>query len=502
MPFLINGRKVGSGYKPYFVAEMSGNHCNNLDKALSIIDAAKEAGADAIKLQTYKASTITIDHNSEEFYLKEGLWKNKRLFDLYKEASTPWEWHEKLFEHANNIGITIFSSPFDFTSVDFLEKLSPPVYKIASPEIVDLPLIKKVCETKKPIIISTGASSISEINDAVKTIKINGSNEIMLLHCTSAYPAPINEANLSTIQFLKSKFDAEIGLSDHTVGIVAAVTSISLGASLIEKHFTLSKDDGGIDNAFSLDPKEFAKMVSVSLDVYSAIGNPKIDSTKSESNVKKNRRSLYVVKDIKKGETFTEENIKSIRPANGISPKFYYQIIGKKATKNLFYGDALINNMIENFEFTYFLEEKDKKEDLKLVAVNPDNKIHCESLYKFLERRNFFISHDNMPNYEKHIKFVKNNPYREWFLILHKENYIGSVYVLNDNGIGLDLNQSDYKFASDTFKILFSQIKPLESIPSIRNNKFHININPQNKELQNTLKKLGFYVTQKTFAIE
>ena len=350
MPFSISGRDIGKGFRPYFVAEMSGNHNNDINRALKIIDAAKESGADAIKIQTYTASTITIDHYSEEFIIQDGLWKGKRLFELYKEASTPWDWHKELFDHAKNIGISIFSSPFDFSAIDFLEELSIPAYKIASPELVDLPLIKKVCATGKPIIMSTGASSLKDISEAVSLIRSCGLEKILLLHCTASYPAPISEANLSTMKFLKERFDVEVGLSDHTLGTITATTAVTLGASLIEKHFTLSRKDGGIDSTFSLEPKEFSKMVKDSINAFEAIGSPQIKSTQSESIVKKNRRSLYVVQKIKKGEMISEKNIRSIRPANGIPPKFYLDVIGKKVKRDLSFGDPLKEEMIENFK--------------------------------------------------------------------------------------------------------------------------------------------------------
>ena len=346
MPFSIDGRQIGKGYKPYFVAEMSGNHNNDINRALKIIEIAKESGADAVKLQTYKASTITIDHNSDDFLVKEGLWKNRRLFELYEEASTPWEWHEKLYCHAKKIGISIFSSPFDFSAVDFLEELDSKAYKIASPEIVDLPLIERVCDTGKPIIISTGASSIREISEAISVIKKKGISKVVLLHCTAAYPAPLNEANLSTMKFLNKKFDVDVGLSDHTLGTIVSTTAVSLGASIIEKHFTLSRSDGGIDSAFSLEPSEFSELVKNGIQAYNAIGTPQEKPTNSESSVKRNKRSLYVVRNIKKGELFNENNIRSIRPAFGMEPKFYYEVIGKKAAQDLYFGEPLKKEMI------------------------------------------------------------------------------------------------------------------------------------------------------------
>ena len=352
MPFSIDGRQIGKGHKPYFVAEMSGNHNNDLNRALKIIEIAKESGADAVKLQTYKASTITIDHNSEDFLVKEGLWKNRRLFELYEEASTPWEWHEKLYCHAKKIGISIFSSPFDFSAVDLLEELDSKAYKIASPEIVDLPLIERVCDTGKPIIISTGASSIKEISEAVSVIKKKGISDVILLHCTAAYPAPLNEANLSTMKFLNEKFEVEVGLSDHSLGTIVSTTAVSLGASIIEKHFTLSRSDGGIDSAFSLEPKEFSELVQNGIQAYNLIGTPQEKPTNSESSVKKNKRSLYIVRNIKKGEIFNEKNLRSIRPSFGMDPKFYYEVLGKKAAKDLYFGDALKKEMIVDINST------------------------------------------------------------------------------------------------------------------------------------------------------
>jgi pseudaminic acid synthase len=343
----INGRSIGPSLSPYIVAEMSGNHNHDINRAFKIIEAAKLAGADAVKLQTYRADTITIDHDADEFVVKGGLWDGRRLYDLYEEAHTPWEWHRPILDYAKKLGITVFSSPFDHTAVDFLEELDCPAYKIASPELVDLPLIEKVAKTGKPIVLSTGAATLQEIEDAVGAARAAGANELIVLHCTAAYPAPPEEANLATISELARRFDVVVGLSDHTLGTAVAVLSVGLGASFIEKHFTLSRKDGGVDSAFSLEPRELEELVSAAKVAQSAIGVPTFGSTESEASVLRNRRSLYVVKPIAKGETFTNENVRSIRPANGLPPKHLSSILGARATRNLSFGEPLSFEMIE-----------------------------------------------------------------------------------------------------------------------------------------------------------
>jgi len=343
----INGRSIGPGLSPYIVAEMSGNHNHDINRAFKIIKAAKLAGADAVKLQTYRADTITIDHDADEFVVKGGLWDGRRLCDLYEEAHTPWEWHRPIFDYAKKLGITVFSSPFDHTAVDFLEELDCPAYKIASPELVDLPLIEEVAKTGKPIVLSTGAATLQEIEDAVGAARAAGANELIVLHCTAAYPAPPEEANLATISELARRFDVVVGLSDHTLGTAVAVLSVSLGASFIEKHFTLSRKDGGVDSAFSLEPRELEELVSAAKVAQFAIGVPTFGPTESEASVLRNRRSLYVVKPIAKGETFTNENVRSIRPANGLPPKHLSSILGARATRNLSFGEPLSFEVIE-----------------------------------------------------------------------------------------------------------------------------------------------------------
>lgn len=344
----IDGRDIGEGCPPYIVAEMSGNHNRDLSRALRIIDAAKAAGADAVKLQTYRADTITIDHYGDEFIVKGGLWNGRRLYELYEEAHTPWEWHAPIFEHARRIGITVFSSPFDSTAVDFLEELGAPAYKIASPELIDLPLIRKVAQTGKPIVMSTGAATLEEIAEAIQTARSAGVNELVVLHCTAAYPAPPEEANLASIKSLAEQFDVVVGLSDHTLGTTVSAMAVGFGASFIEKHFTLARADGGVDSAFSLEPHELAELVTTARIAQTAVGKPTFGPTSSEASVLRNRRSLYVVKPVIKGEVLTLDNIRSIRPANGLKPKFLESVLGRRAARNLAFGEPLSFEMLEN----------------------------------------------------------------------------------------------------------------------------------------------------------
>jgi len=343
----IDGKRIGEDYSPYIVAEMSGNHNREISNALALIKKAKECGADAIKLQTYKANTITIDHDGPDFIVNGGLWDKRKLYDLYEEAHTPWEWHKDLFKYAEEIGITIFSSPFDHTAVDFLEELGTKAYKIASPEIIDIPLIKKVALTLKPIIISTGMANEKEIIEAIDTIRQCGNEKIVVLHCTSAYPTPINESNLITIREISKKFNVISGLSDHSLGTKISSYACLMGACLIEKHFTLDRTKGGVDSYFSLEPKELSELVKESKEVKNILGIPAFGPTKSESISLTGRRSLYAVKDINKGEIFTKENIKSIRPGRGLKPKYFEKILGLKAKYDIKFGDPLSAQMFD-----------------------------------------------------------------------------------------------------------------------------------------------------------
>ena len=322
---------------PLIIAEMSGNHNGSLKKALRLVREASKAGADAIKLQTYTADTITLDSNHKDFVIsdKKSLWKKEKLFNLYKKAYTPWKWHKKIFSLAKKLNIVCFSSPFDETAVNFLEKLKTPFYKIASFEITHLPLIKKVAETKKPIIMSTGLASKKEIKEAVGIAKKNGCPKVILLKCTSAYPASISDSNLKTIIDLKKTFKCDVGFSDHTLGIGAALAAIATGASVIEKHFTLSKKDKGVDTAFSMDVNELKLLVKEAKNAYYSIGKINYKLSNSEKRSKNFRRSIYAKTTIKKGDLFTRKNIKVIRPAFGLQPKYYFKILGKKSKRNI-----------------------------------------------------------------------------------------------------------------------------------------------------------------------
>lgn len=334
--FNIGTRKVSPGQPCFIVAEMSGNHNGDIKRALKIIDAAADAGVDAVKLQTYTPDTMTIDSDRPEFIVRSNpAWKGKTLYQLYGEASTPWEWHKELFAHAKKRGLICFSTPFDNSSVDFLEKLKQPLYKVASFEVVDIPLLERIGKTKKPVIMSRGMASIDEIKLAIKTLKKFGTPEVILLQCVSAYPARPEDMNLSMIPDLRRRFKVLAGLSDHSLSHDVAVASVALGACVIEKHITLSRADGGPDAAFSLEPQEFVSLVKSVRLVEKAIGAPTYERAKSEKENISFRKSLFAVKDIKKGERFTPGNVRSIRPGNGLLPRFYRGVLGKYATKDI-----------------------------------------------------------------------------------------------------------------------------------------------------------------------
>lgn len=326
----IAGKKIGQDHAPYVIAEMSANHNGRLETALRIIEEAKKAGADALKLQTYTADTITLDSDAEEFQIRGGLWDGKTLYQLYQEAHMPWEWHQPLFEHARKLGITIFSSPFDNTAVDLLEDLNAPAYKIASFEAVDLPLIKYVASTGKPMIISTGMADAEEIQEAIDAAREGGCKELAILHCVSGYPAPAEDYNLRTIPDMIERFGLVTGLSDHTLDNTTAIASVVLGSSIIEKHFTLNRNGGGPDDSFSLEPIELAALCRDSKTAWSALGNVDYGKKSSEQGNVKFRRSLYFVKDLKAGDVITQDAIRSVRPGFGLEPKYIDRIIGKK----------------------------------------------------------------------------------------------------------------------------------------------------------------------------
>jgi pseudaminic acid synthase len=334
--------------KTFIVAELSANHNHSIDIALRTIKAAKEAGVDAVKLQTYTPDTMTIDCDNEYFQIRQGtLWDGMTLYELYKQAYTPWEWHKELFEYANSIGLTIFSTPFDKTAVDFLESLNNPIYKIASFEITDIPLIEYTALKMKPMVISTGIAMLDEISDAVEACRKSGNNDITLLKCTSSYPAPHEEVNLLTIPDMQKKFGTKIGLSDHTIGSVASLGAVVLGAEMIEKHFILDRNIGGPDAPFSMEPNEFAKMVNQIRVVEKTLGSVSYELSDKMKASRKFSRSLFAVKDIQAGDIFTKENIRSIRPGDGISPSYLKSILGKKSKRFIGYGNPLLTSDLD-----------------------------------------------------------------------------------------------------------------------------------------------------------
>ncbi|OOY22031.1 pseudaminic acid synthase [Thioclava sp. DLFJ5-1] len=344
----IAGRKIGPDHPPYVIAELSANHNGRLETALAIVEAAKAAGADAVKLQTYKPDTITLDSDAEEFRIKGGLWDGRTLFELYEEAHMPWEWHKPLFDHARKLDITIFSSPFDSTAVDLLEDLGAPAYKIASFEAVDLPLIHYVAATGKPMIISTGMADDEEIAEAIEAAREGGCKELAILHCVSGYPAPAEDYNLRTIPDMVDRFGLVTGLSDHTLDNTTAIASVVLGASLIEKHFTLDRNGGGPDDSFSLEPKEMAALCKDARTAWSALGSVDYGRKASEKGNVQFRRSLYFVKDLKAGEVISPDAVRSVRPGYGLAPKMLEEVVGKRVRRDVLANTAATYDMIES----------------------------------------------------------------------------------------------------------------------------------------------------------
>ncbi len=344
----IDGRKIGQDSPVFIVAEMSANHLQKYDLAKKTIEAASEAGADAIKLQTYTPDTITLDCDNEYFQIRQGtIWDGKTLYKLYEEAYTPWDWQPELKEYAESLGLICFSAPFDYTAVDFLEKMKVPAYKVASFEITDIPLIEYIASKKKPVIMSTGIASIEDIEEALNACRTAGNNDIILLKCTSAYPTPLQDVNLRTIPDMVRRFETLVGLSDHTMGISVPVAAVALGAVLVEKHLILDRSLGGPDSQFSLEPQEFKQMVTTIREVELALGD--VDYTLSEKTRRSREfsRSLFVVEDISKGDTLTNQNVRSIRPGFGLAPKFLKEIIGKKAKNDILRGTPLDWSLIE-----------------------------------------------------------------------------------------------------------------------------------------------------------
>jgi N-acetylneuraminate synthase len=344
----IGGQAVGAGSAPLVIAEMSGNHNLSLERALEIVDAAAQSGAHALKIQTYTAETMTIDIREREFFISDekSLWKGESLFDLYKKAYTPWEWHEAIFDRAKKQKILAFSTPFDRTAVDFLENLNVPCYKIASFENTDLPLIRYVAATGKPMIISTGMATFAELDETVEAARSAGCKDLVLLKCTSTYPSTPDDSNILTIPEMRSRYGCEVGISDHTMGIGVSVAAVALGATVVEKHFTLQRSDGGVDSAFSMEPQEMVQLVVETERAWQAMGKVQHGPTEKEKASLVFRRSLYVVADIKAGEKFTPTNLRAIRPGNGIAPKFYDEVIGKTAKRDIARGTPLAHDVI------------------------------------------------------------------------------------------------------------------------------------------------------------
>lgn len=339
----IENITIGTGHKPFVIAEMSGNHNQSIDRAMAIIDAAAEAGAHAVKLQTYTPDTMTINTGGGLFDINDpdSLWKGRNLYDLYKEAHTPWEWHKPLFEHARKKGLMIFSTPFDESAVDFLEELGVGAYKIASFENTDWPLLKKVAATGKPVIMSTGLATLADIDEAVRTLRGAGCEDLILLKCTSTYPATPENTHLATIPHMREMFKCHVGLSDHTMGIGAAIAAVALGAPVVEKHFTLRRADGGVDSTFSIEPEELKNLVIESERAFLAMGQVYYGVQEAEKKSLRFKRSLYIVKDVKAGDTFTPENLRVIRPGDGMQPKYYETVLGKTASRDIKAGTPL-----------------------------------------------------------------------------------------------------------------------------------------------------------------
>lgn len=345
----IANKSIGPDHPPFVIAEMSGNHNQSLERALEIVEAAAKTGAHALKIQTYTPDTMTLDLDEREFHISDpnSLWAGTSLYKLYGEAYTPWEWHKPIFDRARELGIIPFSTPFDATSVDFLESLDVPCYKIASFENTDLPLIRRVAATGKPLIISTGMASIAELDDTVRAAREAGCKDLILLKCTSTYPATAENTNILTIPHLRELFDCEVGLSDHTMGVGVSVASVALGATVVEKHFTLSRADGGVDSTFSMEPAEMGQLVVETERAWQALGHVSYGATEAEKKSIQFRRSLYVVKNIKAGDVLTKENVRAIRPGLGLPTKYFEVLMGKKVARDVMRGTAVQWDLLE-----------------------------------------------------------------------------------------------------------------------------------------------------------
>lgn len=343
MSLIISNRHIGNDHPPFIIAEMSGNHNQSLKRALEIVDAAADSGAHALKIQTYKPDTMTLDIAEGDFYLSDDStpWKGTSLYDLYKVAMTPWEWHEPIMRRANELGMICFSSPFDNTAVDFLEELGTPAYKIASFENADIPLIRKVASTGKPIILSTGMATLAELDETVRTLRENGCEQFVLLKCTSTYPATPDNSNVLTIPHMRDLFGCQVGLSDHTLGVGVAVAAVAHGATVVEKHFTLNREEGGVDSTFSLEPKEMQQLVIETERAWQSLGSVRYGPSEAEKPSMKFRRSLYIAKDMKAGEKLTKDNLRSVRPGMGLPPKFLDHLLGMKVITDVSAGTPM-----------------------------------------------------------------------------------------------------------------------------------------------------------------
>lgn len=344
----IDNRTIGIGERTYIIAELSGNHVGKIDIAMKSIKAMKESGADAVKLQTYTADTITLNSNKPDFQITQGtIWDGRTLYNLYQEAFTPWDWQPKLKKYAESLGLTFFSSPFDFTAVDFLEKMNVPAYKVASFEITDIPLIRYIASKGKPIIFSTGVALLDDIKLALRTIRETGNEQIAILKCTSAYPTPLSDVNLRSIADMQKKFQVVVGLSDHTLGTIVSVGAVALGASIIEKHFILDRNLGGPDAAFSLEPAEFKKMVSDVRNIEQAMGTITYELGSKAVREREHTRSLYIAEDMKRGEFFTKKNLRSVRPGYGLHTKHWFELLGQKVTRDVKMGERMDWSLVE-----------------------------------------------------------------------------------------------------------------------------------------------------------
>lgn len=490
----INGVELGLGRTMYKIAELSANHNGSIEHAKNTMLAAKSAGADAVKLQTYTADTLTINCDNDEFILKGGTWNNAKLYDLYKKAHTPYEWHSELFSYAKKIGITCFSTPFDKTAVELLESFDVPAYKIASFEIVDHPLIEEVSRTGKPLLISTGGASELEIAEALEVARSSGAGDILLFHCISAYPAKIEDSNLLSIKYLRKQFGVEVGLSDHTIGPLAAVLALGQGAVALEKHFILDRKDEGPDSSFSIEPAEFSQMVCQINHAQMALGEYSLKRSSAEHQSQSIRKSIYFIKDLSSGTVITSDHIKVIRPGNGLHPKYYKTLLGSTLSTDVNFGQAT--------SFSHF--KVDFEEPLKLFSfVDVDySHEHVEILYELLKDRTHSISHKELPNLDDHSNFVKNNPYRAWYIVYMAGEVLGSVYVQHDNSVGIHIDTSKTDLSFEHFYLeLTKKLQPLPERASKISKYFFFNVAPNNKNLAKWLIDGGALISQNSYVM-